>query len=109
MSVQLNETALFALLNTYEGPIGREVELVAQLVATVARSNASGPIIGIKTGNLLGGIQAEHYENEGEAAWKIFTDAKEVTERGQVFYYPAYHDQTSRPWLTASLREVFTI
>ena len=99
MTVTLNEVALKALLESENGPIGRDLRRRAENVTARAEQNASGPIIGIRTGNLHSGIR---YEIQDGPVATIGTDAN---KRG--FFYPAFWDRSGRPWLTEALREGF--
>lgn len=102
MSVTLNEPALRIFLESTEGPVGRDAERRAQNVAIQAFENATGPIIGIDTGDLLGGIRVSVGANATGIFAAVSTDAR---HRG--FAYPSFHDQNGRPWLTQALRDAF--
>jgi hypothetical protein len=107
MTVVVNEAALGFLLNSTNGPVGREVARRAAAVVEVAEQNASGTVIGIESRALLSGIFAHVSGTVDGARAVVGTDAMS-SWHGQPFSYPAYHDQvTGRPWLTQALREVF--
>lgn len=102
MTVVLNEAALRRLLTDPSGPVGDDLRRRAETVEELARSNASGAVIGIRTGDLIGGIQSEVREGEDGLEAVVRTPA----EHGG-FFYPAFHDQNGRPWLTEALRDGF--
>ena len=110
MTVKLHELALRQLLNSHEGPVGREVGLIAELVAVTARENASGSHVGIVTGQLIGGLQSTPRRINDEAAYVIGTHANKGG-----YNYPTKLDQDYRGknseegWLSGALREVFTL
>lgn len=102
MAVTLNPQALALLLESEAGPVGRFLQRRAEAVVQVATVNASGPIIGIESGNLNTGIQYQIEQNADGLRARIFTDAEK-----NGFSYPAYWDRNGRPWLTDALRTVF--
>jgi hypothetical protein len=102
VTVVLNQPALHFLLESQSGPVGIDLRRRAEQVTRLAEQNASGPIIGIETGDLHSGIKFT-ISADGEGLFaSIGTAAK---HRG--FAYPAYWDQTGRPWLTTALRDGF--
>jgi len=104
VTVQLNEPALHFFLEEERGPVGRDLQRRAENVTTLAEVNASGSIIGIRSGDLHSGIRFQ-IGNDGEGLFAtVGTDA---THRG--FAYPAFHDRHGRPWLTEALRDGFDI
>jgi hypothetical protein len=115
VTVTINETGIQAFFNSTVGPWGRHLALLSDMVLEKANINASGPVIGIETGRLVGGLRVQ-LEGTAEGAQAIVgTDAVAYdaaggvrTYRGRPFSYPAYHDQnTGRPWMSNALREVF--
>lgn len=97
--IRVNDAALAVLLRSPSGPVGRDLERRALHVATDARQNASGEIIGIDTGDLIGGI---HHDLREDALGLFATVSTPARHRG--FAYPTFHDQTGRPWLTRALQ-----
>jgi hypothetical protein len=95
----MNDAALAVLLRSREGPVGRDLARRAELVAEQARQNASGEIIGIRTGDLIAGIHIDIAEDPAGLRATVGTRAR---HRG--FAYPAFQDRTGRPWLTSALR-----
>lgn len=102
MAVLLNEAALQRLLESEGGPVGDDLRRRAEQVATFATDNASGEVIGIQSGDLHSGIRYEIREGAVGLEAVVRTDAE---HRG--FFYPAFHDQNGRPWLTSALRDGF--
>ncbi len=102
MTVAPNDAALATFLRSTNGPVGQDLALRAFNVSEQARINASGPIIGIQTRDLLTGINARIDANADGLFAVVNTPA---IHRG--FYYPAFHDRTGRPWLTYALRDGF--
>jgi hypothetical protein len=100
VTVVLNEAALDVLLRSPEGPVARDLDKRALSVAEQARLNASGMVIGVRSGDLREGIQAELIPNPLAAV--VRTPAR---HRG--FAYPAFHDRHGRPWLTEALATGF--
>lgn len=72
----------------------------AARVKLLAEQNASGAVIGIRSRDLLSGIQIRLHPELDFA--EIGTDA---IHRG--FGYPAFHNENGRPWLTNALRDAF--
>jgi hypothetical protein len=104
VTVTLNEAALEALLDSPTGPVGLLIDRKAAEVATIARENASGPIIGIRSGDLIGGL---HSTGVQRGLGGLFaTVSTQARHRG--FAYPTFHDETGRPWLTGALALVFS-
>lgn len=102
MAVLLNEAGLKLLLESEQGPVGQDLRRRAEQVAALASDNASGEIIGIRSGDLHSEIRYELRESGEGLEAVVLTDA----EHGG-FFYPAFHDQNGRPWLTAALRDGF--
>jgi hypothetical protein len=97
--ITLNEGALQRLLQSDTGPVGRDLARRAQNVTAQATANASGEILGIRTGRLHSQIR---YRIESDAQGLraiIGSDAKSASG----FSYPAFQDQNGRPWLTSAL------
>lgn len=118
MTVVVNEAAVNRLLNSTVGPVGIYIAHKASEVQETAQANASGPVIGIETGALIGGLRTQMEGSPEGVRAVVSTDAvaRYTTgqRKGQVrpyqgspFSYPAYHDQHDRPWLTNALRQVF--
>jgi hypothetical protein len=114
MTVVLNEAAIAALLDSVAGPVGLYIENKAETVEEIAAQKASGPIIGILSGRLLGGLRTQMESTPTGVRAVVGTDAVAYDSQGAVrlyngapFSYPAWHDQNGRPWLTQALREVF--
>jgi hypothetical protein len=102
VTVAINDAAMTAFLNSTVGPVGIDIARRASLVEEHARLNASGPILGIDTGDLLAGL---HARIDGTLEGPVATVGSPSRHRG--FAYPTFHDQTGRPWLTEALRAVF--
>ena len=102
MSVVVNDAALATFLRSTFGPVGRDLAARANNVETLARLNASGEIIGIETGDLIGGIRARIEQDARGLVGIVGTPAR---HRG--FAYPTWHDRHGRPWLTVALRNGF--
>jgi hypothetical protein len=102
VTVVVNDAALATLLRSTNGPVGQDLALRAFNVAEQARINASGPILGVQTRDLLSGIIARVDANADGLFATVSTPA---IHRG--FFYPAFHDKTGRPWLTSALRDGF--
>lgn len=102
MTVVLNEAAIQRLLQSPHGPVGDDLIRRAQNVTALATTNAEGAVIGIDTGDLHSGIQYQLLQDADGLEAVIKTDAQ---HRG--FFYPAFHDQNGRPWLTSALRDGF--
>lgn len=107
MTVTLNESALSALLDAPDGPVGQMLARKAEQVEAFARENANGPLIGVRSGDLLAGLHASPVERDGDGLRvRIGTSAR---HRG--FAYPAFHDLRGTPrgrWLTEALARVFS-
>ena len=102
MSVILNGPALAFLLESENGPVGRDLRRRAEQVTALAEQNASGPIIGIESGDLHSGIRFEIKQDAEGLFATIGTDA-----RHGGFAYPTFWDSSGRPWLTNALRDGF--
>lgn len=102
MTVVVNDAVLNTLLRSTNGPVGQDLALRAFNVSELARRNASGSIIGVRSRDLVDGIQAKI---EGDPVGLLATVSTPAIHRG--FAYPAFHDQTGRPWLTNALRDGF--
>lgn len=98
--ITVNDAALAVLLRAPDGPVGRDLQRRTFQVANRARENASGEIIGIDTGDLIGGIHAHFSDDANGLRATVGTDAR---HRG--FAYPTFWDVNGRPWLTRSLAE----
>ena len=102
MTVVVNDAVLTPFLRSTLGPVGQDLALRAAAVEEQARTNASGPILGIRSHDLLDGLKAR-IDSDAEGLFAVVgTDA---IHRG--FNYPAFHDETGRPWLTTALRDRF--
>ena len=108
MAVVLNEPALTFLLESDQGPVGRDMTRRAENVGAIAALNASGDILGIRSHDLLSGLTVEPESNPDGARAVVKTTAMHEWH-GAPFSYPAYHDQTGRPWLTQALRDGFDL
>lgn len=104
MSAVVNDAALSTLLRSTSGPVGQDLALRAFNVSEQARINASGPIIGVRSRDLLSGINSRIDANADGLFAIVSTPA---IHRG--FFYPAFHDRTGRPWLTNALRDGFRL
>ena len=102
MAVVLNEAALHALLDSPTGEVGLYLLRRAERVEDSARANASGPVLGIQTGDLLAGLRSEIGTDDFGLRAVVGTDAIHRN-----LSYPAWHDQHGRPWLTQALAEEF--
>jgi hypothetical protein len=100
--VVVNDVVLNRFLRSTIGPVGQDIALRAFNVSEQARHNASGEIIGIDTGDLIGGINAR-IDSDAQGLFGIVSTP--AIHRG--FGYPAFHDQNGRPWLTNALRDGF--
>lgn len=108
MAATLNEAALAILLESDVGPVGQDMLRRAQNVGAIAALNASGDIIGIRSHRLVGDLTVEAESNPDGARAIVKTGAMS-TWHGAPFSYPAYHDQTGRPWLTSALRDGYDL
>jgi len=90
------------LFNSTVGPVGQLMAFHADRVRDKAKQNASGEIIGIRSGDLLSGLTARV---EGTPLGVVGIVSTDAIHRG--FGYPAFWDQHGRPWLTNALREEF--
>jgi hypothetical protein len=102
VTVIINDAVLEPFLRSQNGPVGLDLARRAHNVEERARQNAAGQIIGIRTGDLIGGITSRIEADVAGLFAVISTPAK---HRG--FGYPAFWDQRGRPWLTTALREGF--
>jgi hypothetical protein len=102
LAVILREPALQFFLQSPVGPVGVDLERRATRVEQIARENASGPIIGVQSGDLLAGLHTTISVGDRGLQAAVGTDAQ---HRG--FGYPAFHDQHGRPWLSAALEDGF--
>lgn len=102
MSVVANDAVLDSFLRSSFGPVGRDLAARAERVSSLASQNASGEIIGVDTGDLLGGINVQV---EQDAQGLFATVGTPARHRG--FAYPTWQDQNGRPWLTNALRDGF--
>lgn len=101
MSVTLNGPALAFLLESENGPVGLDLRRRAEQVTALASQNASGPIIGIQTGDLQSGIR---YEIQNDSQGLFATIGTSARHFG--FAYPAWWDKFGgKPWLTEALRD----
>ncbi len=99
MTVAVNDAVLTAFLRSTNGPVGIDLARRASLVEERARENASGPVLGVRSGDLLAGL---HARIDGTPEGPVATVGSPARHRG--FAYPAFQDQTGRPWLTDALR-----
>lgn len=108
MTVVLNETALAFLLESDVGPVGRDIRRRAENVGAIAALNASGDMVNIRSHALLGGLEVEVVSSPDGPRGIVKTDAMS-TWHGSPFSYPAYLDQTYRPWLSSALRDGYIL
>lgn len=102
MTVLIRDAELEQFLGSEFGPVGRDLARRAHQVEELARTNASGMVLGIQSGDLLAGLSTR----VGADADGLFAIVKtDSIHRG--FGYPAFHDQRGRPWLTNALRDGF--
>lgn len=99
MSVTLFEPGIKALFHGAQ--VQRFVEDAARDVEAQARVNASGPILGIRSGDLLGDLD---YQMHFDAETIYATVGSDATHGSPSFAYPGYHDETGRPWLFSALQ-----
>jgi hypothetical protein len=102
VTVVVNDAVLNTFLRSTLGPVGQDLALRAFSVSELARRNASGSIIGIRSRDLIDGINARI---DGTPDGLIGIVNTPAIHRG--FGYPAFHDQNGRPWLTNALRDGF--
>ena len=99
--IVINEPGLAAFFSP-AGPVGVLLLDKARRVEERARENASGPILGIRSGDLLGGLKSELGVDEPVVYATVGTDAVH-----REFNYPAFQDRNGRPWLTQAADDVF--
>ncbi len=97
--IVFNDAGFQRMIRDPQGPIVRDLERRAQNVVALAGRRAAGPIIDIESGQLQAGI---NYRIEQRPEGPIAIISTPAKKNG--FSYPAYHDQTGRPWLTGALR-----
>jgi hypothetical protein len=107
--VKLNETALVALLESDTGPVARDIRRRAENIGAIAAQNASGDMVNIRSHALLGGLTVGEVEVGPTGPQVVVGTDAMSTWHGQPFSYPAYLDQTYRPWLSSALRDGFDI
>ena len=85
------------------GPVANDLERRMNQVARIATANASGPVLGVVSGDLLRFFSAD-----------VFTDSEGLhavigtTAIHDEFGYPGYHDKAAtggKRWLTSALAE----
>jgi len=102
VTVVLNEVGLAELFRGQE--MQRFLERRVFAVEEQARANASGPILGIDTGDLLENLSSHSEVREGVAVGIVGTDASHGVPS---FNYPAYWDESGKPWLFSALQQFF--
>lgn len=102
MTVTIRDAELEQFLHSETGPVGRDLERRVTRVKELARMNASGQLLGIRSGDLLAGLQSKIERGPEGLVGIVKTTA---IHRG--FGYPAFHDRRGRPWLTNALRDGF--
>jgi len=89
-----------------QGPVGRYLFRRGERVARAANANASGPVLGVITGDLLANFDAGlDVTSEG-----LYYFAGTTAVHGE-FGYPAFHDREAtggKRWLTSALAEEFS-
>lgn len=109
-SVQLDNQAIDRFFSDVGGPVVRDLRRRGERVRELARANASGPVIGIKTHRLLDFLGPAKVVLGNPPHVEIGTSAEKAG-----FSYPAFHDIAGagtrhggkRPWLTNALRDGF--
>lgn len=109
--VEIDNVAILTYINKPGGPIANLLEKQAAKVDAAAKRNASGPILGVVTGDLLQFMVPTKaaVDNKGLVV-KIGSTSRHDDENNQTpdgFAYPGWHDRHGRPWLSNALREVF--
>jgi hypothetical protein len=99
VTVVVNDAALNLFLRDRNGPVGIDLARRARQVEEAARLNASGAILGIRSGDLIAGLRTDVRDTNLGLEAVVGTTA---IHRG--FGYPAYLDQRGHPWLTEALR-----
>lgn len=90
------------LIDSLNGPVGKQMARAGLEIAELARENASGPIIGMRSHDLVDGIRVL----AGIDSRGVFVSVgSSAVHRG--FAYPGYHDQHGRPWLRDAFDRVF--
>ena len=87
------------------GPIGQDLERRMDQVARIATANASGPVLGVISGDLLRFFRADIF-SDGEGLHAVIG----TTAIHEEFGYPGYHDRAAtggKRWLTSALAEGF--
>lgn len=116
MSVRLNEAAISRFFNSTTGPLGIYMAKKASLVEEQALINASGPILGIRSGQLVGQMTIQLFGGPDGVTARVGSSATS-TWKGAPFSYPAFWEdprrfgskEIARPWLTTALRTVFPL
>lgn len=102
MTVTINDAAMNRFLRSTTGAVGQDLALRANKVLELASMNASGMIIGIRSGDLRLGLRARIEPTNVGLEAIVSTPAEH-----RDFFYPSFHDRNGRPWLTNALRDGF--
>lgn len=97
MTITINEAQIQNRLRIDRG-LSIDLMDVGREVAKRARQNASGAIVGIRSGDLIEGI----FVRPGMDARSEFVEVGSSAEHDG-FAYPGFLDDTGRPWLTQAL------
>lgn len=102
MSVTINPDAFAFFFGNPVSPLGVYLEARAAAVEAKARENASGEIIGVRTGDLLRGL---HSRVSSDAEGVYAAVGSDATHGVPSFAYPGWHDTHGRPWLSNAFLE----
>ena len=105
MSITLNEAVLSDFLRSTTGPVGRDLAARVHNVQELAAANATGPIIDVRTADLVGSIRGRV---EAGAEGLVGIVSSNASHRG--FLYPAWvHREGEEPagWIKQALRNGF--
>lgn len=103
MKITVNDVILTPALTSTFGPVGTRLREIAAEIEDKAAANASGPILGIRSGDLLSHLDTR-IESDAEGLYAIV----ESTAIHRDFGYPAFHDTHGRPWLTEAIEDVIS-
>lgn len=100
MTIRIDEAQIQRRLRIDRG-LSVELADIGAEVAAKARANASGRIVNIRTGDLVGSI----FVTEGADARGEFVEVgSSAVHRG--FAYPGFLDESGKPWLSQAVRDL---
>jgi len=102
MSIVYNEAALFRLLGSPTGPVGRELNRRAEAIREIADQNIHGIWLNEDTGDLIRNLRVVERPTPDGVTYTVGSNAE---HRG--FRYGGFWDENGRPWLTEATADVF--